>query len=108
MLNRLCWTALCSIVLTITTDQAAYSLPVLPVPTVPSLTTQDSQNGQTINEPLCFIRTSSGNVVDLERLCSREDANRRDRQRAEDQSSNPNPVRFGAGRSYAEDVEDSR
>ena len=107
MLNRLYWTALWLIAFT-ALAQVAYSLPIVPVPTAPSLTTQDSQKGQTIDEPLCFMRTSGGNFVDLERLCSREDTNLRNRQRADDQSSNPNPVRFGTGRSYAEDSEDSQ
>lgn len=108
MLNRLYCTALCSIVLTALTDLAAYSLPPLPVPTVPRLTPQDSQNEQPIDEPLCFMRNSSGNFINLEQLCTPQDANLRDRQRAADQSSSRNPVRFGTGRSYAEDVEDSQ
>lgn len=103
MLNCLCRTALWFMI-TALTGRAAYGLPVLPVPAAPSLTTPDSQAGQAIDEPLCFMRTSRGNFINLERLCS-QDANLRDRLRAEDQVSRPNPVRFGTGRSYAEDAQ---
>ncbi len=104
MLNHLYRTALWSIILTVITDQAVYGLPAVPVPAAPSLTTPTSQKVQAIDEPLCFMRTSSGNFVNLERLCS-TDADIRQRNRAgADQSNSPNPVRFGTGKGYTGDA----
>ena len=103
MLNRLYRTALWSIILTALVGRAPSSLPAVPVPTAPSLTTPDSQNVQAIDEPLCFMQTSSGNFVNLERLCNTNaDIDQRNRAEAEDQSSDPNPVRFGTGRGDVE------
>ncbi|MCY7322961.1 MAG: hypothetical protein LH660_14455 [Phormidesmis sp. CAN_BIN36] len=104
MLNDLYRTALWSIILTAPLSQAAYSLPAVPVPIAPIPTTPNRQKVQAIDEPLCFMQTSSGNFVNLERLCTDAET-QRNRARAANQSNSPNPVRFGTGKGYAEDAQ---
>ena len=104
MLNHLYWIALWSMILTAITNQVACSSPTVPVPAAPSLTTPTRQKVQAIDEPLCFMQTSSGNFVNLERLCN-TDADIKQRNRAgAAQSNSLNPVRFGTGKGYVEDV----
>ena len=103
MLNDFYQAALWSIILTAPLNQAAYSLPAVPVPIAPVLTTPNSQKVQAIDEPLCFVQTSGGNFVNLERLCTTDAETQRNRARAANQSNSANPVRFGTGKGYAED-----
>ncbi len=103
MLNHFYRIALWSIILTALTNQVACSFPTVPVPAAPSLTTPTRQKVQAIDEPLCFLQTSSGKFVNLERLCTDAET-QRNRVRAANQSSSPNPVGFGTGKGYAEDA----
>ncbi|OLP16328.1 hypothetical protein BST81_21250 [Leptolyngbya sp. 'hensonii'] len=91
------------------THQKSLSLPTVSAPAPPL----DEQN-RDLNQPVCYLQTSSGTIVNLEQLCGTtfkdSQGNQPTSNRVQSASSgsppdsNFNPGAFGANRAYAQDV----
>jgi hypothetical protein len=127
MLNRFYQATFLSLVLAVSTDRVVFSLPLLPSPPYPvgqGSIGQPSQvqNVDGVNAPYCYMQTSDGRNLNLEKLCGTDSnsngvpsigqSSTSNQTPSSGQSSMPpqsarpaSPLRLGSGWGYAADAE---
>ena len=128
MPNRFYQAALLSIVLTVLTDQAVFSLPPLPSPAYPVAQGSIGQPSQVqnvdgVNAPYCYMQTTDGRNLNLEKLCGTDSNSNQVPSNGQSSTSNEapssgqssmprsqnsrtsSPLRLGSGWGYAADAE---